>query len=124
MKLKNTMDYDDGHKVFVYQGTGCEECPLKTKCCSGKIRTISIDSRIPYRDLMRKKLSTPSGRELYSKRQGLIESLHCDDQKNKKWIQHYLRGLKKVAMEFLLIRIAVNPGTIIKHRADVVISFS
>jgi hypothetical protein len=43
MKLKNTMDYDDGHKVFVYQGTGCEECPLKTKCCSGKVRTISID---------------------------------------------------------------------------------
>jgi hypothetical protein len=73
---------------------------------------------------MREKLSTPAGREIYSKRQGLIESLHGDDQKNKKWIQHHLRGLKKAALEFLLIRIAGNLGLIIKHRAEAVLSFA
>jgi transposase len=124
MKVKNTVEYEDGHTVHVYEGTGCENCPLKDKCCSGKTRTISVDSRIRYRDLMREKLSTPAGREIYSKRQGLIESLHGDDQKNKKWIQHHLRGLKKAALEFLLIRIAGNLGLIIKHRADAVLSFA
>jgi transposase len=124
MELKNTLAHEDGHKVFVYHGTGCSECSLKTKCCSGKVRTISIDSRMPYRDLMRKKLTTDAGREIYSKRQGLIESLHGDDQKNKKWTQHHLRQLKKAALEFLLIRIAGNLGLIIKHRADVVIEFA
>jgi hypothetical protein len=124
MELKNTLAHEGGHKVFVYHGTGCSECSLKTKCCSGKVRTISIDSRMPYRDLMRKKLTTDAGREIYSKRQGLIESLHGDDQKNKKWTQHHLRQLKKAALEFLLIRIAGNLGLIIKHRADVVIEFA
>jgi transposase len=124
MELKSTVEYEDGHKVFVYQGTGCENCPIKEKCCSGNARTISIDSRVRYRDAMREKLATPSGREIYRKRQGLIESLHGDDQKNKKWIQHHLRGLKKAALEFLLIRIAGNLGLIIEHRADVLVSFA
>jgi hypothetical protein len=124
MELKTTIAHDDGHKVFVYHGTGCAECPLKPKCCTGKVRTINIDSRLPYRDLMRNKLATTAGREIYSKRQGLIESLHGDDQKNKKWIQHHLRRLKKAALEFLLIRIAGNLGLIIKHRADVVLAFA
>ena len=71
---------------------------------------------------MREKLSTPVGRGIYSKQQGLIESFHGDDQKNKKWIQHHLRGFKKAALEFFLLRIVGNLGLIIKHRADVVMS--
>ena len=51
---------------------------------------------------------------MYMKRQGTVEPVHGDDQKNKGWIQHHLRGLDKAAGEFLLIRIATNLGKIVK----------
>jgi len=123
MQQKGVIKHDDGHEVIVYEGTACEGCPLKAKCTKGAKRTISIDSREVYRDQMREKLNSEDGREIYIKRQGLIESVHGDDQKNKGWIQHYLRGLKKAAAEFLLIRIATNLGTIVKYRGNEVLAW-
>ena len=70
---------------------------------------------------MRKKLNSDEGREIYMKRQGLIESVHGDDQKNKGWIQHHLKSLKKATAEFLLIRIGTNLGTIVKYRSNEVL---
>jgi len=57
-----------------------------------------IDSRTPYRDIMRDKLKSKEGRRIYMKRQGLIETVHGDDQKNKGWIQHNLRSFEKLLL--------------------------
>jgi hypothetical protein len=65
---------------------------------------------------MREKLKSDKGREIYMKRQGLIEPVHGDDQKNKGWIQHHLRGFMKATGEFLLMRIATNLALMVKHR--------
>jgi transposase len=92
-----------------YVGTGCESCELKDRCTEGKKRHLYINVRERYRKKMREKLSSEAGREMYMKRQGTVEPVHGDDQKNKGWIQHHLRGLEKAAGEFLLIRIATNP---------------
>lgn len=116
MEYKRTITFDDGHTVDVYQGTACVGCPLKDRCTDAKKRNINIDSRIPYRDTMRDKLKSEEGREVYMKRQGLIEPVHGDDQKNKGWIQHHLRGFKKASAEFVLMRIATNLALMIKHR--------
>ena len=70
---------------------------------------------------MRDKLKSDKGRGIYMKRQGLAEPIHGDDQKNKGWIQHHLRGLKKATGEFLLMRIATNLGIIVKHRSKEVL---
>ena len=59
---------------------------------------------------MREKLKSKKGRETYMKRQGFIEPVHGDDQKNKGWKQHHLRGAAKAAMEFVLMRISTNLG--------------
>ena len=72
----------------------------------GKKSKLNIDSRTFYRDKMQEKLSSEKGREIYRKRQGLIEPLHGDDQKNKGWVQHHLRGFIKSGGEFLLMGIA------------------
>ena len=71
---------------------------------------------------MREKLSSEEGREIYMKRQGLAEPLHGDDQKNKGWRQHHLRGFAKVAGEFLLIRIATNLGKIVRYRSPEILA--
>ena len=120
----NTMRYvgvvtnSQGDEVERYMGTGCVECPLKEKCTPGKQRSLHIDMREGYRKKMRKKLSTDKGREIYMKRQGLVEPLHGDDQKNKGWRQHHLRGLEKARGEFILVRIATNLAKIIKYKPD------
>jgi len=117
MSLKRVEQQEDGHTVSVYEGNGCEGCPRRQHCTKATRRTLSIDSREPYRDRMRKKLRSDRGRETYMKRQGIAEPLHGDDQKNRGWRQHHLRGLVRARGEFLLIRIATNLGKIVRYRA-------
>ena len=124
MEYKRTIEFDDGHTVDVYQGTACVGCPIKDQCSTGEKRSINIDSRMPYRDTMRAKLQSEEGRETYMKRQGLIEPVHGDDQKNKGWIQHHLRGFKKAAAEFVLIRIATNLALMVKHREREILAWA
>ena len=101
-----------------YIGPGCGECLLKEKCTKGKQHSVYVDLRERYREMMRKKLSSDKGREIYMKRQGLVVPLHVDDQKNKGWKQHHLRVLEKATVEFILIRIASNLAKIIKYKSD------
>ncbi|HCM28667.1 MAG TPA: hypothetical protein DIC34_19400 [Treponema sp.] len=63
-----------------------------TKAKDGK-RRVSHDSREPFRDIMRERLRSPADREVYSQRQGIVESNHGHDQKNLDWRKHHLRGL-------------------------------
>jgi len=124
MEYMRTNSFDDGHTVDIYQGTSCDICPIKKQCTDGSTRSISIDNRIPYRDSMRKKLQSDKGREIYMKRQGLIEPVHGDDQKNKGWIQHHLRGLMKTTGEFLLMRIATNLALMVKYRGPDILAWA
>jgi len=104
------------HQMHHYLGTGCGSCEQKDRCTEGKRRHLYLNVHEPWRKKMREKLSSDEGREIYMKRQGTVEPVHGDDQKNKGWIQHHLRGLKKAQGEFLLIRIATNLGKIVKFR--------
>jgi transposase len=118
MKLVSTEKYEDGHRVMVYEGIGCEGCKKHDKCTGGKKRKIAIDSREKYREKMREKLRSDKGREVYMRRQGIVEPVNGDDQKNRGWGQHHLRGKAKASLEFMLIRITSNLGKIIKYKAQ------
>ena len=83
MAHKRTVSFEDGHQVHIYEGTACEGCPSHDRCTRGAKRTVRVDSREPFRDSMRAKLSSDAGREAYMKRQGASEPPHGDDQKNK-----------------------------------------
>jgi len=98
-----------------FKGTDCKNCLLKGKCTKGDARTVSFTSVDGFVKKMRDKLNSTEGREIYRKRQHIVEAGHGDDQKNKGWRQHFLRGYKKVHAEFTLIRIASNIGKIIKY---------
>ena len=118
MKYVGVVKNNQGDGMEKYIGTGCGECLLKEKCTKGKQRSVYVDLRERYREMMREKLSSDKGREIYMKRQGLVEPLHGDDQKNKGWKQHHLRGLEKATGEFILVRIATNLAKIIKYKSD------
>ena len=95
---------------------------MKLTCTKAAGRSLQIDTREPYRRKMREKLHSDEGREVYMKRQGLVEPGHGDDQKNRKWKQHHLRGLEKARAEFVLLRIAANLAKIIKFKTDELIA--
>ena len=118
MQHLGRFDGADGACYDRYLGTGCEECARKGKCTKAAVRSLQVDTREPYRRKMRQKLRSDEGREVYMKRQGLVEPGHGDDQKNRKWKQHHLRGLEKATGEFVLVRIAANLGKIIKFKTD------
>ncbi len=118
MQLKGVTNYEDGHTLSIYEGKECENCSKRQKCTTGKKRTIAVDSREPFRERMRKKLRSDRGRETYMKRQGIVEPTHGNDQQNKGWREHHLRGKAKAALEFMLVRIATNLGKIVRYRAQ------
>lgn len=124
MILKNTKSFDDGHSVKTFEGTQCPNCPFHDKCTKGKKRTLQIDSREKYREEMRLRLKSDEGRERYMERQWVVEAPHGDDQKNRGWRQHHLRGQLKAFGEFVLIRIASNLRKIIKFRTSEVLAMS
>lgn len=115
--LKKVISHEDGNTVSIYEGRGCENCAKRKKCTKMGKRKIAVDSREPFRQMMREKLRSDHGRETYRKRQGIVEPIHGDDQKNKGWVQHHLRGKPKAALEFMLMRIATNLGKIVRYRA-------
>mgnify|MGYP001180349447 CR=1 FL=1 len=123
MRLREERQEKD-HTLWIYAGTGCQECPLRPQCTTAKRRTVSFDSREAYRELMREKLRSDRGREIYLKRQGIGEAGHGNDQHNKGWRQHLLRGMAKAALEFLLMRIGANLGKIATYRATDVLALS
>lgn len=110
-----------GVTVQVYRATACPTCPKKSKCTSGKVRSVAIDPRQEVRDTMRARLRTAEGRETYMKRQGIIEPVHGHDQKNLGWRQHHLRGIEKAHNELMLVRIGSNLKKMALYRADQVV---
>jgi transposase len=119
MKAQTTSRYDDGYTVTIFIGTGCSSCPVRSQCTKAKdgVRRVTYDSREPYRDVMRGRLRSEEGREVYRKRQGIVEPAHGHDQKNIGWKQHFLRGHPKASTEFILIRLAQNIGKIARYKA-------
>ena len=114
----------DGVIAKLYRGVGCEGCVKKPHCTSATYRRIGVDERHEVRERMRTKLRTPEGREIYMKRQGIVEPGHGNDQKNLRWRQHHLRGLAKAGIEFMLVRIGTNLKKIATYRAQEVLQWS
>jgi transposase len=114
---------EENHTLRSYAGTGCEGCALREKCTTAKQRTLTVDSREPLREAMREKLRTDRGREIYMKRQGIVEPVHGHDQRNRGWRQHLLRGRGKAALEFMLVRIGSNLSKIATYRPRELLAF-
>lgn len=99
----------DGNNQFkVYQGTACEDCPVRDKCTTAKKRTVAIEIREPLRLKMRQRLDTEQGKAMYKKRLHPVEAIFGHLKFNLGYTYFLLRGLKKVNAEFKLMCITYN----------------
>ena len=122
VKLRN----NEGHK-YQAQTSDCGQCPLMEKCITLKhrrakgstkhARTLYIIDRKYSENLsekMKKKIDDPAYRELYSRRQQIIEPVFANITYCKGMDRFTLRGEEKVNAQWQLYSIVHNIGKCIK----------
>ena len=98
--------------------TECRDCKLRKKCVSSDQtryrvlgRPIHKENR-NYSDEMRKYIDTPQGRDLYSKRMGIVEPVFSNMTYCKGMDRFMFRGKEKCNIKRLLYCIVHNIGKI------------
>lgn len=112
----------------LYRGTGCLDCEYRSQCLKKRknkqsqnkktFRSICVYPDDEHVKEMRNKLQTEEGKKIYQRRMATVEPVHGDMQKNRNFSQFYLRGLRKVNIEYCFLAIAHNLRKIIIHGAD------
>lgn len=106
----------DGMKAIAYQApkTACRDCKLRSKCLRNP-KTVSRQVHLFYghrpgsiTDEMKRKIDTPIGRKIYSKRLGIVEPVFGNIRSCKKMDRFTLRGKKRVNIQWLLYCIVHN----------------
>lgn len=95
-------------------------CPLKGQCTKNSMgRTIALYPYFKEQNEMREKLKTESGKQVYSKRQVIVEPVFATLKVAMGFSKFLLRGLAKARGEFMLVCIAHNirklANYLIKH---------
>ena len=116
-KLRN----NSGHKYQAKSGT-CKNCPLIEKCIKVKtgknpVRTLYVADRKYGENLseeMRRKIDDPVNRELYSRRQQIIEPVFSDIVHCKGMRRFTMRTKAKVTAQWQLYCIVHNIGKCVK----------
>jgi transposase len=110
------------NKVYEYyraKESDCKECPLRSKCLSkkdGKARGLLIpkgyrkdrEEHITYSQQMQRKIDTDIGKEIYSKRLGIIEPVFANIRRQKRLDRFTYRGKVKVNIQWMLYCLVHN----------------
>jgi len=107
-KLRNKV-----YKYYRAKESDCRECPLRSKCLSkesGKARGLLIpkgylkdrEEHFTYSQQMQRKIDTEKGKEIYSKRLGIIEPVFANIRSQKRLDRFTNRGKVKVNIQWLL----------------------
>lgn len=102
------------NKEYAYyrsKESDCKDCPLRKKCLSkedGKTRGLLIprgyreDRESTWSQKMQQKIDTEEGKEIYSKRLGIIEPVFANIRSQKRLDRFTYRGKVKVNIQWLL----------------------
>jgi len=111
-----------GRSYAAKQGD-CRVCELRGQC----LRTAKVERRTlfivdemdrrEFSDRMRRRIDTEEGRDLYSKRMGIIEPVFADITHCKGMDRFTLRGKVKVNIQWLLYCMVHNIGKIVNSGA-------
>jgi transposase len=96
----------------------CRDCPLRDNCLRSdttRYRTLYVINKYfnrNYSDEMKKKIDTPEGRDIYSRRMGIVEPVFGNVRNAKRLDRFTLRTKAKVNIQWLLYTIIHNIGKI------------
>ena len=97
-------------QVTYYQAKRCEGCPLRGQCHKSKTnRIIEVNHRLDQLKVEAKeRLTSEKGLEHRSKRPIEVEAVFGQMKSNNNFQRFTMRGLQKVALEFVLMAIGHN----------------
>ena len=111
------MKTPQGYLVSSYRAakTACLRCPLRERCLknpqSGRPRQVRVfHGRVTetLTSRMKDKIDTPTGRELYSRRLGIVEPVFANIGAQKGMNRSTLRGMRKVNIQWRLYCLVHN----------------
>lgn len=108
-KLANT----EGKK-YISTRSNCGECTLRERCVKSdktRYRTLYVVEKYfnrNYSDEMRTKIDTPEGRDIYSRRMGIVEPVFGNIRSCKNLNRFTLRTKNKVNIQWVLYTIVHN----------------
>jgi len=108
-------------KVYYAREEDCKACIQRNKCLQKKnmnCRTLSIiekSSGMNYIEEMKRKIDTDKGRDIYSRRMGIIEPVFANICNSKKLNRFTLRTKDKVNIQWMLFCIVHNIGKILRY---------
>lgn len=102
-------------KQWIYKGSSCVDCCVRSHCTKAKYRTIARDKREPLQQEMRKRLLSEEGKKKYNKRL-LIEPIFGHFKCNLGYKTFLLRTIEKVRGEFKLMCIGYNLRKIFRFK--------
>jgi transposase len=109
LSYRGSRNQDDiSVKVYRCSSTKCKVCKLKHQCTTDRRRELNISEVYHQEQVLAEKLSSQSGRAIYSRRQAIVEPVFGNIKFNMGFNRFSLRGLRKVKIEFLLMCIAHN----------------
>lgn len=92
-----------------WTGVGCGDCPLKSKCCAGKYRTLTHNPRLDEaRVAMRNRMAEPGAVKRYGERIGTVEPVFSYIQDAMGFRRSSSRHTNTVRAEILLKVLAYN----------------
>jgi transposase len=100
--------------LIIYRGESCKGCAVKRECTRGPARRISRDKRESLLEMMRDKLRSKEGREIYKKRAYTVEPVMGHIKWNRRKPMMSLRGLEKIRGEFSLMCLVHNVKKVVK----------
>jgi len=97
----------------------CRNCTLRSQCLrkeQTKARQVmKVHSKVSYPLIMQKKIDTPYGRDIYSRRMGTVEPVFGHIRGVKKLDRFTVRGKKNVKNQWLLYCLVHNIGKLHKY---------
>ena len=114
-----SLKHKSGNKYYRYYQSrekDCRDCPLRKKCLGkedGKTRALlipieNVDQHRTYSQKMQQKVDSKEGKEIYSKRLGIIEPVFANIRSQKRLDRFTYRGKVKVNIQWMLYCLVHN----------------
>jgi transposase len=104
----------------LWEGVGCSTCPLKSKCTTGPLRTLTAHLELErLRNEMRRRFESPEAQQRYNNRIAIVEPVFSNIESTMKYRRATTRHADSIRAEILLKFIAHNVSRLI-HRVRVI----